>query len=121
MPINNETLGQSAEKVICDLSGLDSSHLKDRSDISYEEKLIPVITEALKELPKIESHTGLKKGLRGGHSKSKVDFILSQNETLSLKTNKSSNTMVCAPEVGQASWKVLAILYPSFGGTAFPI
>ena len=28
--INNETLGQTAEKVICDLSNLDSSHLLNR-------------------------------------------------------------------------------------------
>ena len=111
MSINHETLGQAAEKVICDLSGLDSSHLKDRSDEIYEEKLKPVITRALKELPKVESHTGLKKGLRGGQSKSKIDFVLSQNETLSVKTNKSSNTMVCAPEIGQASWEVLEKYY----------
>jgi hypothetical protein len=113
MEINNETLGQSTEKIICDLSGLDSSHLIERSNKSYEEILTPLITKALKELPKVESHTGLKKGSRGGQSKSKIDFILSENRTLSVKTNKSYNTMVCAPEVGQASWKVLEKYYGS--------
>ena len=35
MPINNETLGQSAEKVICDLSKIDSFHLIERSNETY--------------------------------------------------------------------------------------
>ena len=113
MPVNNETLGQSAEKVICDLSGLDSSHLETRSNPEYEKILMPLISKALKQIPKVVTHTGLERGSRGGQSKSKVDFILAQNETLSLKTNKSANTMVCAPEVGQASWVVLEKYYSS--------
>ena len=107
MSINNETLGQSAEKVICYLSEIDSTHLNKRSNILYEEKLIPILSLALKKLPKIVSHTGLEKGVRGGASKSKADFYLYNNQTLSVKTNKSQNTMVCASEVGQASWVVL--------------
>ena len=66
MSINNETLGQSAEKVICDLSELDITYLDKRSNIFYEEKLIPTLSTALNKLPKIIRHTGLEKGVRGG-------------------------------------------------------
>ena len=111
MSINNETLGQSAEKVICDLSGLDITYLDKRSNIFYEEKLFPALSTALNKLPKIIRHTGLEKGVRGGTSKSKIDFYLDNYQTLSVKTNKSQNTMVCAPEVGQASWVVLEKYY----------
>ena len=111
MSINNETLGQSAEKVICYLSEIDSTQLNKRANIFYEKKLIPTLSLALKKLPKIISHAGLEKGVRGGVSKSKTDFYLYNNQTLSVKTNKSQNTMVCAPEVGQASWVVLEKYY----------
>ena len=107
MTINNETLGQSAEKVICDLSKLDSSHLNGRSDKTYEEILTPLITKALNELPSVIKHTGLEEGKRGGHSKSSVDFYLSEEKSLSVKTNKNSNMKVCPSEVGQSSWSVL--------------
>lgn len=107
MSINNETLGQSAEKVICDLSKLDSSHLNDRSNEAYEETLKPLIAKALNEIPSVIRHTGLAKGNRGGKSKSSIDFYLNEEQTLSLKTNKSSNMMVCPSEVGQSSWEVL--------------
>ena len=54
--INNETLGQATEKVICDLSGLDSSHLSQRSNNYYEKKLMPIVKEAIINLPKITRH-----------------------------------------------------------------
>lgn len=107
MTINNETLGQSAEKVICDLSGLDSSHFEDRSDKSYEEILKPIITKALNILPSVIKHAGLERGKRGGQSKSSIDFYLNEGQTLSVKTNKNSNMKVCPSEVGQSSWDVL--------------
>ena len=75
MSINNETLGQSAEKVICDLSKLDSSHLNDRSNEAYEETLKPLIAKALNEIPSVIRHTGLAKGNRGGKSKSNYIFM----------------------------------------------
>ena len=102
MTINNETLGQSAEKVICDLSGLDSSHFEDRSDKSYEEILKPIITKALNILPSVIKHAGLERGKRGGPSKSSMDFYLNEGQTLSVKTNKNSDMKVCPSEVGQS-------------------
>jgi len=107
MSINNETLGQSAEKVICDLNEIDSSYLVVRSDQSYEKILTPLIAKALNELPKIDKHSGLEEGLRGGQSKSPIDFYFDNKETLSVKTNKNSNMKVCPSEVGQSSWVVL--------------
>ena len=107
MSINNETLGQTAEKVICDLNNIDSSHLSKRANVDYEEKLRPVLTRALSELPTVISHQGLETGLRGGSSKSGIDFCLAGKKTLSVKTNKNNNTKVCPSEVGQSSWKVL--------------
>ena len=107
MSINNETLGQTAEKVICDLNKLDGSHLSHRSDETYEKILTPILSKAINELPKIISHAGLHKGRRGGASKSSIDFYLKENKTLSIKTNKNSNSKVCPSEVGQSSWEVL--------------
>jgi hypothetical protein len=111
MSINNETLGQSAEKVICNLSGLDTAHLANRSDQNYEEILTPLIKKALSELPKIKKHSGLEKGNRGGQSKSAIDFYLEGKQTLSVKTNKNSNMKVCPSEVGQSSWQILNIYF----------
>ena len=47
MSINNETLGQTAEKVICVLNKLDSSHLSQRSDETYEKILTPILSKAM--------------------------------------------------------------------------
>ena len=107
MSINNETLGQTAEKVICVLNKLDSSHLSQRSDETYEKILTPILSKAMSELPEIIRHSGLDKGKRGGASKSPIDFYLKENQTLSVKTNKNSNSKVCPSEVGQSSWRVL--------------
>ena len=109
MSIKTETHGQAAERVICNLNSIPNS-LKKRSHPIYEEKLKPLIQEALKKLPKVVKHAGLNKGLRGGQSKSKVDFYLEGNQTLSLKCFKGT-TMACAPEVGQSSWETLEKYY----------
>ena len=109
MSINNETHGQTAEKVICDLSGLSNSQEK-RSNPIYEEKLKLLISEALKELPKITKHSGLDRGSTGAQSKSSIDFNLEGNKTLSVKCFKSA-PMACAPEVGQGSWAKLEKYY----------
>ena len=56
--LNNESLGQTAEKVICDLSGIDSTHLLSRSDARLEPILVPILNNALSELPSITTHVG---------------------------------------------------------------
>ncbi len=72
--INNETLGQTAEKVICDLMGLDNSLFVNRTNVFYEKKLNHTLKKAINELPLIIRHSGLESGIRGKLSKSPVDF-----------------------------------------------
>ena len=97
---NNETLGITAEKTICDLFHLEApSSFEKRYSKEMEENLKPIIQSVFKYLPKPIKHCGSDKGTYGGQSKSSYDFILEGNKTLSLKTNIGK--MVCPPEVGQ--------------------
>ncbi|MBR6688560.1 MAG: hypothetical protein IKL68_00900 [Clostridia bacterium] len=99
---NNETLGISAEKTICDLYNLSfPSHIAERSSESFEIALKPVISEAFNSIPVPIKHTGSEPGIRKAESKCPYDFVLENNLTLSLKTN--TGKMVCPPEVGQPS------------------
>ena len=98
--INNETLGQTAEKVICDLSNLDSSHLLKRSDPYLEKRITPLVEDSLSKLPDITKHTGLEQGTRGGQSKSTVDFY-ANDITISVKTTKNRSFKLCPSECGQ--------------------
>lgn len=100
--INNETLGMSAEKVICDLYSLERpEHLNKRSSKTIEKQIEWALKEATEQLPMPIEHSGSTKGSRGGSSKSSFDFILEGKKTLSLKTNWGRK--VCPPEVGQPS------------------
>jgi len=101
MDINNESLGQTAEKVICDIAGLDSSNLVRRSIPWLEDAIKPILDEACQKLPKIVRHAGLERGPRGEQSKSVIDFYFQNGETLSVKTTKNSNCKVCPSECGQ--------------------
>lgn len=101
MDVNNESLGQTAEKVICDISGLDYSGLIGRSIPWLEIAIKPILEEACRKLPKIVRHVGLERGLRGGQSKSTIDFYFQSGETLSVKTTKNTNCKVCPSECGQ--------------------
>ena len=100
MEINNESLGQAAEKVICDMCGLDSGDLASRSVPELEEIVKPIVEGALKKLPRIIKHVGLERGERGGQSKSSIDFVCENKKTVSVKTNKTS-CKVCPSECGQ--------------------
>lgn len=101
MLINNESLGQTAEKVICDIAGLNSEYLLRRSIPGLEDAIRPILEKACCKLPQIIRHAGLDKGTRGGNSKSTIDFYLQNNQTLSVKTTKNSNFKVCPAECGQ--------------------
>jgi len=102
MEINNESYGLTAEKIICDIYGLDSRYFIHRSVPQLEPILIPTVEQACKSLPRIIKHVGLEKGDRGGQSKSTVDFICDNNKTLSVKTTLNSNCKVCPSECGQS-------------------
>ncbi|MGL4874155.1 MAG: hypothetical protein ACRC30_05840 [Clostridium sp.] len=97
---NNETLGMTAEKTICDIFKLErENHLAARSDFELEKSIYSTLEDAFRYLPAAVQHTGSLKGERGGASKCSYDFLLDGNKTLSLKTNYGK--MVCPPEVGQ--------------------
>ena len=98
--INNETLGMTAEKVICDICCIDSSLIAHRSNPGYEVVLRPYVERSLIDLPPILKHVGTERGDRGGQSKSAVDFICKDGKTLSVKTTKGS-WKLCPSECGQ--------------------
>lgn len=100
MSINNESLGITAEKVICDIYGIDSSILIGRSIPALEIQIKPYLIEALSKLPPIESYVGQDRENGGGQAKSPIDFIFKNKKTLSVKTNKT-NTKVCPSNCGQ--------------------
>jgi len=100
MEINNESLGQTAEKVICDISGIDASGLIGRSIPRLEEAIRPILEQACKKLPRIIRHHGLDRGGRGGQSKSVIDFSCENGETISVKTTRNSYK-ICPSECGQ--------------------
>ena len=101
MEINNETLGQTVEKAICDHCKLTSSSLDARSNTILYRRIEKLVEAALHELPPIVRHVGLERGSRGGQSKSAVDFIFANGQTLSVKTNLNKNSKVCPSECGQ--------------------
>ncbi|WP_288221545.1 hypothetical protein [uncultured Clostridium sp.] len=108
--INNETLGMTAEKVICDIFDLErESHLLSRSNKYLEEEIRPCLQKAFVFLPKAVMHTGSLTGTRGGTSKCSYDFLLEDNLTLSLKTNYGKK--VCPPEVGQPGAKTFVLKF----------
>ena len=100
LKINNETLGITAEKVICEISNLKfDAHVEERALPSLETKLKDILFKAVQLIPTPVRYVGSEAGDRGEQSKSKVDFFLEDSKTLSLKTNWGR--MVCPPEVGQ--------------------
>lgn len=99
--ITNESLGMSAERVTCDLCGLDASSIAHRSVPFLEDRVRPILREALRELPKLIEYVGAQRGSRGGQSKSTVDFMTERGESLSLKTAMNPSFKVCPSECGQ--------------------
>ena len=95
-----ETLGITAEKVVCELFGIPvPKEYRGRYSIPLSVEIRPTIKEAFYKLPRAIESTGAKKGARGGSSKCPYDFLLEGNKTLSLKTN--TGKMICPPDVGQ--------------------
>lgn len=111
--INNETLGITAEKTVCDIFGLKyPSNFFNRYSTEMQYQLTDVISAAFKYLPIPIKHCGSMVGERGGNSKSSYDFILKGNKTLSLKTNIGKK--VCPPEVGQPNDKTCYVYFKQF-------
>jgi hypothetical protein len=120
---NNETLGATAEYVICDYFKLKipvSSNLITRADKSLIKSITPAIVSAFKELPKAITYVGTEGGSRQG-SKSSIDFVLEGDRSLSLKTNVSKSNKVCPPEIGQPSFKTFDHYFSGSGFYTPPI
>ena len=97
---NNETLGITAEKTICDLFHIEyPANFFNRYSPELQYQISDAIENAFRYLPVPIKHLGSEVGERGGRSKSSCDFLLSGDKTLSLKTNIGK--MVCPPEIGQ--------------------
>ena len=106
----NETLGITAEKVICDMFKLEyPANFFSRYSVEMQYQLQEVIMQAFEYLPRPVSHTGSETGDRGGNSKCSYDFMLYGDKTLSLKTNIGK--MVCPPEVGQPNDKTCYLYF----------
>lgn len=111
--ITNETLGMSAEAAICDYFGLEKPEsFARRVSKNIESALFPVVEDAFKILPPAIKHSGSTSGERGGQSKCSYDFVLKDDLTLSLKTNKGK--MVCPPEVGQPGAETCLLYFKNY-------
>lgn len=111
--VNNETLGITAEKTVCDLFGLEyPKNFFKRYSAEMQYQLEEIISYAFETLPAPIKYCGNMSGERGGNSKSSYDFILAGNKTLSLKTNIGKK--VCPPEVGQPNDKTCYNYFKDF-------
>ncbi len=111
--INTETLGLTAELVVCGEYDLQyPAKFKERYSATLAVGLRPSIREAFNQLPKPIAYTGKDKGSRGGASKCSYDFLLEGNKTLSLKTNTGKK--VCPPEVGQPGADTCKLYFGEF-------
>jgi len=119
--INNSMLGDTAELAICNVFELDPGNDNDRlvnnSNKEILKSFILHYSENKKQLfPLIPIiYAGTEKRERGSHSKSGVDFYLEQENTLSVKTNKSKSYKVCPPEIGQPSPKTFDLYFSNKG------
>lgn len=110
---NNETIGITAEKTICDIFKLEyPSNFFKRYSLEAQFQMQDCIIDAFNCLPKPVKHTGNLPGLRGGNSKCSYDFVLTGNKTLSVKTNIGKK--VCPPEVGQPNDKTCYLYFGKF-------
>lgn len=119
--INNSLLGDTAELAICNVfkldPGVNSDRLVNNSDkniLKAFEKYYAKNEDSLFPLKPIK-YSGTEKRERGGHSKSGIDFYLQNDNTLSLKTNKSKSYKVCPPEIGQPSPKTFDLHFEKKG------
>lgn len=119
--VNNSTLGDSAELAICEMynlsDGLNDDKLVSNSNLEYVSLFRDHYTYVSDELFPYEpiKYSGNEKRNRGGVSKSGVDFILSNNLSLSVKTNKDKSRKVCPPEIGQPSPSTFDLYFENTG------
>lgn len=119
--LNNAVIGDSAELAICENflldPGVDNDRLKNNSNslvVSLFKKHYQINEEKLFPYKPVK-YGGTAARIRGGNSKSGIDFILEAGKSLSLKTNKNKNAKVCPPEVGQPSPKTFDYYFSGKG------
>lgn len=94
---NNETLGITMEKLICNIYKLKNDIDEKRVDNNIINNIINDIKNIIYDKINIIEYSGSK-------NKSYIDFLCNQNKTLSLKTNKGNNK-VCPQKIGQMTNK----------------
>ena len=106
---NNETLGISAEVAFCKTYNLNyPHHLDERCDESTCNNLMQICELIKKEHTfEVVEHIGSDNG--------PVDFKLSNNKTLSLKTLKSDKGKICPQKIGQPTRKSWDTYFTNFG------
>lgn len=108
--INNESIGITAEYIICELSGINFNTSPERIDRKDYNMLRDVGSSALNELPKINEHIG--------HLNNSIDFILADNKTLSVKTNFVKNTQkVCPQNIGQITRQKFIVIFKDYNNS----
>lgn len=114
-------LGDTAELAICNVFELDPGNDNDRLVNNSDKEILKSFTSHYSENKKQLfplmpiRYAGTEKRERGSRSKSGVDFYLEQENTLSVKTNKSKSYKVCPPEIGQPSPKTFDLHFSNKG------
>ena len=96
--LTNETIGQSAESAICEVFNINCHISNKRIDPIVKHKIINKLKLFINKFNyKVISSEGYKN--------SKVDFILEEKKTLSLKTLKRNDGKICPQKIGQPTLK----------------
>lgn len=96
---NNETIGQSAEHALCCIRKIECNIGAERIDAKISEKIQQVLAPYAEKAPLNEVIRAI------GEKNGAVDFEMTENRTLSLKTLKRSDGKICPQTVGQPSLK----------------
>ena len=93
--INNETIGQSAEYAICNISQIPCQISLERIDPNIVQNLQTSLIPFFALHPEIVIINSV------GYMNGSIDFELANGETLSLKTIKNRDGKICPQTVGQ--------------------
>jgi len=94
--MNNETIGQSAEKALCLINNIDCNIDNSRTNDNIVNKIIN-LCNTNNNLPLLKESIGYKNGC--------VDFITTNNETTSVKTLKRYDGKIAPQKIGQPTTK----------------
>lgn len=95
--MNNETIGQSAEKALCLINNIDCNIDNSRTNDNIVNKIVNLCNNSNNNLPSLKESIGYKNGC--------VDFITTNNETVSVKTLKRYDGKIAPQKIGQPTNK----------------